>query len=104
LRCGGRRPSALFADRLVLVNVSTGDVVNCNSTWSAMFGGPSTTMVIREIPGSSVVPTARLSMLNPRRRNREETRFRTPGRSSTSAETVCVFVLMYVPSVPVPTA
>ena len=39
---------------------------------------PSTTMVMREIQGSSVAPTAMLSMLYPRRVKSAATRERTP--------------------------
>src|SRR5699024_1885266 len=48
-----------------------------------------TTMVIREICGISVCPTASDSMLNPRRVNRLATRASTPGVFSTRTERVC---------------
>src|SRR5579885_2792766 len=43
----------------------------------------STTIVIREIPGFSVWPTVSDSILKPRRRNSDATRFSTPGLFST---------------------
>ena len=43
----------------------------------------STTIVMRDTPCVSAWPTASDSMLKPRRRQSEATRFRTPGRSST---------------------
>jgi hypothetical protein len=46
------------------------------------------TIVIREMPGTSVRPTVSDSMLNARRLNNEATRFRTPGLSSTKATSV----------------
>ena len=42
-----------------------------------------TTTVIRETPAISDVPTLSEWMLNPRRRNSDDTRFSTPGWSST---------------------
>ena len=49
-------------------------------------------IVIRERSGSSVGLTASESMLNPRRVKRPATRERTPGRFSTSTESVCFTV------------
>src|SRR5271154_67165 len=43
----------------------------------------STTMVMREMPGFSVCPTVSDSILKPRLRNSDATRFRTPGLFST---------------------
>src|SRR5271155_1617009 len=43
----------------------------------------STTIVMRETPGFSVCPTVSDSMLKPRRRNSDATRFKTPGLFST---------------------
>src|SRR5580704_1968810 len=40
-------------------------------------------MVMRDTPGFSVCPTVSDSMLKPRRRNKEATRFKTPGLFST---------------------
>ena len=61
-------------------------LVTCSTTaWS-----PSTTNVMRERSGSSLCPTARLEMLNPRLRNMLDTRLSTPGLSLTSAVMVCL--------------
>src|SRR5439155_1760269 len=49
----------------------------------------STRSVMRETSGRSVGPTARLSMLKPRRANIVEIRASAPGLSSTSTEIVC---------------
>ena len=48
----------------------------------------TTWIVIREMPGCSVGPTASDMMLKPRRENRPETRASTPGLSSTSTDRV----------------
>ena len=45
-------------------------------------------MVMREMVGSSVTPTARESILKPRRENRPDTLDRTPGWFSTSTDMV----------------
>src|SRR3954453_16266811 len=45
---------------------------------------------MREISGSSVGPTASVSMLNPRRLNRPAILARTPGRFSTKIERTCL--------------
>src|SRR5580698_4745246 len=50
------------------------------------------TMVIRETPGRSDLPTVSEIMLTLRRRNSEATRVSTPGLSSTSATNVCCIV------------
>src|SRR5690606_21883036 len=60
-------------------------LVTCSSGWSPT----DTTMVIREMSGCSVGPTARDSMLKLRRENSPETRARTPGTSSTRTLSVC---------------
>ncbi len=49
----------------------------------AVVVGCRTTIVMRETPGFSVWPTVSDSMLKPRRRNSDATRFSTPGLSST---------------------
>jgi hypothetical protein len=49
-------------------------------------------MVMREMEWSSVSPTVRLSMLNPRLLNSPDTRLRVPARFSTSADTMCCFM------------
>src|SRR6185436_5451162 len=63
--------------------------------------GQSTTMVIRETPESSVRPTASDSMLKLRRRNRDATRFSTPGLFSTNAMKVWFIVSPHVPALQV---
>jgi hypothetical protein len=47
---------------------------------------------MREIPGFSAGPTARLSILKPRRANRPAMRVSTPASSSTNTERVCLRV------------
>src|SRR3712207_5944360 len=59
-------------------------LVICSSGWASA----SATIVIRERAGFSVGPTARDSMLNPRRLNSAETRARTPDLFSTRTEKV----------------
>src|SRR5579859_1710556 len=44
---------------------------------------------MRLTPGVSLWPTARLSILNPRRRNRLTARLSTPGRSCNNVTNVC---------------
>src|SRR5215217_6156394 len=63
---------------------------SCLVTWSIGWTAPSTVSVIRETSGSSVGPTASVSMLNPRRLNRPAIRARTPGRFSTRIERTCL--------------
>src|SRR5512141_1315832 len=50
-------------------------------------------MVIRETPLFSVWPTVSDSMLKPRRRNSDATRFRTPGLFSTYTTNVFIMAL-----------
>jgi len=57
-------------------------------TRSALVWSLSMTIVIREMPGTSVRPTVSDSMLNARRRNSDATRLSTPGLSSTRATSV----------------
>src|SRR6185436_18665837 len=63
-------------------------LVTCSSGESSAF----TTIVMREISGCSVSPTARESMLNPRRENSPATRARTPGLFSTRTDKVCLVI------------
>src|SRR5215467_6460129 len=69
-------------------------LVTCSSGWSAQL----TTIVIREISSCSVGPTARESMLNPRRENRPAARTSRPGLFSTSTDSVCLLMLVLPPS------
>ncbi len=62
---------------------------SCLVTWSMGWTAPSRVSVIRETSGSSVGPTASVSMLNPRRLNRPAIRARTPGLFSTSSDRTC---------------
>ena len=62
---------------------------SCFVTCSSGFSSTLTTIVIRERPGVSVGPTASESMLNPRAANSPAMRVSTPGRSSTSTDSVC---------------
>src|SRR3954453_23090289 len=52
-------------------------------------------MVIREMSGCSVGPTASESMLNPRRENRAAMRASTPGLFSTRTERGCLAMVPY---------
>ncbi len=61
---------------------------SCLTTCSTEWRVQSTRMVITERSARSVGPTARLSMLKPRRENRPETRDSTPGLFSTSTLSV----------------
>ena len=63
---------------------------SCLVTWSIGCTAPSSVSVIREVSGSSVGPTASVSMLKPRRLNRPAIRARTPGWFSTSSERMCL--------------
>src|SRR5689334_18628607 len=63
---------------------------SCFITWSIGCTAPSRVRVIREIVGSSVGPTARVSMLKPRREKSPATRARTPGLFSTRIERMCL--------------
>src|SRR6476620_8027460 len=65
---------------------------SCLVTCSSGRSSTSTTTVIREISGCSVGPTARESMLNPRRENRPAMRASTPGLFSTSTDRVCLLI------------
>jgi hypothetical protein len=59
---------------------------NCLRICSRVRSSPRTTTVILDRLGSSVSPTARLSMLNPREANIPETCASTPGWFCTRAE------------------
>src|SRR5680860_1674795 len=50
-------------------------------------------MVMRDILGSCVSPTARPSILNPRRANNPDIRVSTPGLFSTRTDRVCFILL-----------
>src|SRR5215211_106416 len=63
---------------------------SCLVTWSIGWTAPSSVSVMRETSGSSVGPTARVSMLKPRRLNSPATRARTPGLFSTVSERMCL--------------
>ena len=62
--------------------------MTCSSGRSSQF----TTIVMREISGCSVWPTASESMLNPRRENSPAILTRTPGLFSTSTDSVCLLI------------
>src|SRR4051812_38984933 len=61
-------------------------LLSCLVTCSSGSSSTSTTTVMRESPGISVVPTARLSMLKPRRAKSPATLVSRPGLFSTSRE------------------
>src|SRR5690606_15216512 len=63
---------------------------SCLVTCSSGSRSTSTTTVIREMPGTSVTPTARDSMLKPRRAKSPATRVSRPGLFSTRRLRTCV--------------
>ena len=63
---------------------------SCLVTWSIGCSAPSTVRVIRDRWSSSVGPTVRVSMLNPRRAKSPAMRVRTPGRFSTRIVRTCL--------------
>src|SRR6478609_1853925 len=65
-------------------------LLSCLVTCSSGRSSTLTTMVMREMSGCSVVPTASESMLKPRRENSAVIRARTPGLFSTRTESVCL--------------
>src|SRR3954454_12705026 len=67
-------------------------LLSCLVTCSSGCSSQLTTIVMREISSCSVGPTARDSMLKPRRANRPATRTRTPGLFSTSTDSVCLVI------------
>src|SRR5660397_128267 len=66
---------------------------SCLVTCSMGCSFPSTDMVMRDILGSCVSPTARPSILNPRRANNPDIRVSTPGLFSTRTDRVCFILL-----------
>src|SRR3954453_189323 len=67
-------------------------LLSCLVTCSSGSSSTATTIVIRDTSGFSVGPTARDSMLNPRRGNRPKTRASTPGLFSTSTLSVWTLI------------
>src|SRR5947209_808957 len=67
-------------------------LLSCLVTCSSGCSSQLTTIVMREISSCSVGPTARDSMLKPRRANRPATRTSTPGLFSTSTDSVCLVI------------
>src|SRR3954453_21091590 len=65
-------------------------LLSCFVTCSSGSASTSTTTVMRDSPGTSVTPTARDSMLKPRRAKRPATRVSRPGLSSTRRLSTCV--------------
>ena len=63
---------------------------SCLVTWSIGWTAPSRVSVTREMLGSSVGPTASVSMLKPRREKRPAMRASTPGLFSTWIERMCL--------------
>ena len=63
---------------------------SCFVTWSIGCSAPSTVSVTRDSVGSSVGPTASVSMLKPRRANSPAMRVSTPGLFSTRIERMCL--------------
>ena len=61
----------------------------CLMTCERSCGSTSTTMLMRESVGSSVLATVRLSMLKPRAVSTPVTRINAPGLFSTSREMIC---------------
>jgi len=69
-------------------------LLSCLVICSSGVASAETTMVIRDMSFCSVAPTASDSMLKPRRENSAATRASTPGLSSTSTDSVCVFAFI----------
>src|SRR5690349_16225895 len=67
-------------------------LLSCLVTCSSGDSSTLTTMVIRDTSGCSVGPTARESMLKPRRLNRPAMRASTPGLFSTRTLSVCLLM------------
>src|SRR3954449_9042311 len=70
--------------------ITSTSLFSCLVTCSSGRSSTSTTTVIREMSSCSVGPTARESMLKPRRENSPAMRARTPGLSSTRTDRVCL--------------
>ena len=92
-----RCTEALGSSSTTLITLTS--LLSCLVTCSSGSSSTSTTTVIREISGCSVGPTARESMLKPRRENRPAMRARTPGLFSTRTDRVCLLIglLLAVP-------
>src|SRR5680860_160235 len=73
--------------------ITSTSLFSCLVTCSSGESSTLTTMVIRETSGCSVGPTARESMLKPRRLNSPAMRASTPGLFSTRTESVCVLIV-----------
>ena len=82
------RPMRAFSSRVRTLMTSI-SLLSCFSTCSTTLLPLSTMMVMREMVGSSVTPTARDSMLKARRENRPVIRFSAPAWFSTRTEMVC---------------
>ena len=67
-----------------ITSITSISLSSCLATWSTECFVQSTRIVITERSSRSVGPTARLSMLKPRRENSPETRDSTPGLFATS--------------------
>ena len=74
------RLCAVFSGKIDRVSSSR---AVCLMICSSTFASSCTTMVMREISGSSVADTVRLSILKPRRPNKDDTRASTPEWLST---------------------
>src|SRR5215475_12739107 len=73
-------------------------LLSCLVTCSSAVPSTLTRMVMREISGCSVGPTASDSMLKPRRLNSPDTRARTPGLFSTRTDSVWVVICSLIRS------
>ncbi len=89
-RSSSRCTDAVDSSSTILSTLTS--LLSCLVTCSSGESSALTTMVMREISGCSVSPTASESMLKPRRENRPATRARTPGLFSTSTESVCLLI------------
>ena len=69
--------------------IRVGDILQTLGCVAEEDAAPLVTMVIRDVSGSWVMLTERLSILNPRRLKRPATRANTPGRFSTKTEMEC---------------
>ena len=94
LRSTSSRP-IILSSGMVRTLMTSMSLFSCFSTCSTTLLPLSTMMVMREMVGSSVTPTARESMLKARRENSPVMRLSTPAWFSTRTEIVCfIFSLL----------
>src|SRR3712207_4608790 len=87
-----RPPRSTLVPYTTLFRSST-SLLSCLVTCSSGELATLTRIVIRDTSGCSVGPTARLSMLKPRRLNSPAILARTPGLFSTRTDRVCLLIV-----------